>query len=174
MNTFIRLFLFCAFFLAGCSRDHSGPAAAKTVNDYFTIKVGGRDVRMQLAVTPAEMQHGLMGRRDLGPDEGMIFVYTQPQQMSFWMHNTPIPLDIGFFNARGELEEIYSMRPVDESALNSRGRELQFALEMPQDWFENRQVRPGARLDLDALAAALNARDFEPRAFGLERKERER
>lgn len=124
-------------------------------------------VSMQLAVLRAEMEHGLMGRRDLGRDEGMLFVYLRPQQMSFWMHDTPTPLDIGFFNSRGELVEIYGMQPFDETPTNSRSGSLQFALEMNQGWFAANGVRPGAKLDLKALAAALKARDFAPRKFGL-------
>lgn len=141
--------------------------APKTVSDYFAIKVGDKTVRMQLAVLGAEMQRGLMGRRDLGRDDGMIFVYEKPQQMTFWMRNTPTPLDIGFFNPEGVLEEIYPLHPFDETSVPSRGTRLQFALEMNQGWFAQNGVKPGARLDLKALAAALKARAFEPRKFGL-------
>ncbi|MBS0662690.1 MAG: DUF192 domain-containing protein [Verrucomicrobia bacterium] len=123
---------------------------------------------MQVAVLPTEMERGLMGRRDLGPDQGMIFVYQQPQVMAFWMHNTPTPLDIGFFLPSGELAEIYPLLPFDERTVRSRGDTLQFALEMNQNWFHGQGLRPGAKLDLKALAAALRARDFDPRKFGLE------
>lgn len=124
-------------------------------------------VRMQLAVRPAEMQRGLMERRDLGRDDGMIFVYERPQQFQFWMRNTPTPLDIGFFNPEGRLEEIYPLHPFDEKTVTSRSSQLQFALEVNQGWYRENGVKPGAVLDLKALAAALKARGFEPRRFGL-------
>ena len=139
----------------------------KTGADYFPIKVGDRVARMQLAVRPGEMQRGLMERRDLGPDDGMIFVYEKPQQMSFWMHNTPTPLDIGFFGRSGALEEVYPLHPFDEKTVVSHSRELVFALEMNQGWFRENGVKPGAQLDLKALAAALTERGFEPTKFGL-------
>jgi uncharacterized protein len=156
--------------VSGCPRTQQPdqPVAVKTVNDYFTIKVGARNVRMQLAVTEAEMEHGLMERRGLAPDEGMLFVYAQPQPQTFWMHDTPTPLDIGFFTRDGVLREIYQMQPFDESTTASRSKELQFALEMNQGWFHDNGVEPGAQLDLAALAAALKARGFEPAGFGLE------
>lgn len=158
--------------LVACAKEKSADAtkgaAVKTVADYFPIQVGGRTVRMQLAVRNDEMQRGLMGRRDLGPDDGMIFVYEKPQQMSFWMRNTPTPLDIGFFGLGGVLEEIYPLHPFDESSVGSRSDRLQFALEMKQGWYRERDVKPGAKLDLKALAAALKARGFDPRRFGLE------
>jgi uncharacterized membrane protein (UPF0127 family) len=160
------LMLACA---TGCDADKPvASAPTKTVADYFEIRVGGRPVRMQIAVREAEMARGLMDRRDLGRDEGMLFVYDRPQRMGFWMRNTPTPLDIGFFSRQGVLEEIYPMHPFDESSVQSRGTMLSFALEVNQGWFREHGVKPGAQLDLKALAAALEARGFEPRRFGLE------
>lgn len=154
--------------LAGCGAgEPAATPAPKTVFDHFEIKVGDRMVRMQLAVLEPEMQRGLMERLDLGADDGMLFVYVRPQRMSFWMHNTPLPLDIGFFNAEGELREIYPLHPFDEKPVASHGDALQFALEMNQGWFQANGVRPGAKLDLTALRAALQARGFELRRFGL-------
>ena len=141
--------------------------APKTVADFFPIRVGDKTVRMQLAVRSAEMQRGLMGRRDLGPDEGMLFVYDKPQQMTFWMRNTPTPLDIGFFGTSGKLEEIYPMHPFDETTVGSQGRELSFALETNQGWFRSNAVKPGAQLDLKALGEALKARGFDPLKYGV-------
>ena len=94
------LWVVVALVLAGCNKDGlDKPVAPKTVADFFPIKVGERTVRMQLAVLPAEQQLGLMFRRDLGPDDGMLFPYRAPQAMSFWMRNTLTPLDIGYFDA---------------------------------------------------------------------------
>ncbi|MFI5357250.1 MAG: DUF192 domain-containing protein [Opitutales bacterium] len=163
----------CALFLvagllAGCGRkEPAAPAAPKTVADFFTIQVGGRSVRMQLAVLNAEMERGLMERRNLGSDEGMIFIYQRPQRMSFWMHDTSTPLDIGFFDRSGTLVEVYPMQPFDETTVASRSEQLQFALEMNQGWYSANGVFPGATLDRAALVAALRARDFDPAKFGL-------
>ena len=158
-----------ALAFGACARDRPDAAvpAPKTIADFFLIKVGEKSVRMQLAVRPAEMEHGLMGRRDLGRDDGMLFVYEKPQQMNFWMHNTPAALDIGFFDSSGRLEEIYPMHPFDEKTVSSHGEQLRYALEMNQGWYRENGVRPGAQLDTKALAAALKERGFEPRRFGL-------
>ena len=96
-------------------------AAAKGPDAFFPLSVGGKTLRVQVVVTQNEQQRGLMGRRDLGPDDGMIFVYPMPQQMSFWMRNTPTPLDIGFFEADGTLGEVHPMYPFDETAVKSAG-----------------------------------------------------
>ena len=123
---------------------------------------------MQLAVRPVEMQRGLMGRRDLGPHDGMLFVYEREQGMSFWMRNTPTPLDIGFFDSAGVLQEIHPLYPFDERTVGARGQRLRFALEVNQGWYRKNGVKPGASLDRAALAMALRARGFEPSRYGLD------
>jgi len=161
------------FPLAGCGKkpEAAPPEVYKSVADFFPIKVGDRTVQMQLAVFPLEMQHGLMGRRDLGPDQGMIFIYQKPERMNFYMRNTPTPLDIGYFTADGRLHEVYPMYPFDERTVSSRSEAIQFSLEMNQGWFQANAVKPGAQLDLKALATALKARGFEPKEFKLEKSE---
>jgi uncharacterized protein len=154
--------------LGGCSKSAEQKVAPKTVSDYFSIKVGERTVRMQLAVVGPEQQRGLMQRRDLGPDEGMLFPYATPQTMSFWMHNTPTPLDIGYFDSAGVLLEIYAMHPFDETPVRSLSDAVKYALEVNQGWFRNNGVRPGEKIDLKAVAEALKARGFEPAEYGLQ------
>jgi hypothetical protein len=164
----IGCLLALGLFLPACRQNLPAAApAAKTVGDWFAIKVGERTVQMQLAIFPVEMEHGLMGRSGLGSDQGMLFGYREPTQMSFWMRNTPLPLDIGFFSREGELKEIYTMLPYDEKTIRSRSEALEFALEVNQGWFRSRGIKPGAMLDLAALKDALKARSVAPEEFGL-------
>src|SRR4051812_10590835 len=157
-----------ALLLAGCGgADAAKNTAPKSVDDRFAIKVGGQTVQMQIAALPAELQKGLMFRKTMGEDEGMIFVFTSPQQQGFWMRNTTLPLDIGYFDPSGELKEIYPMYPLDERPVTSRARNIQFCLEMNQGWFKRHDVKPGDKLDLKAVAGALKARDLKPEAAGL-------
>lgn len=153
---------------SGCGSDKpAAPATPKTIADYFPIRVGDKVVNMQLAVTDGEQERGLMERRDLQPDQGMIFVYAQPQQMHFWMHDTPTPLDIGFFDPKGVLLEVYPMQPFDETTVSSRSSDIKFPLEMNQGWFSRNGVKPGDRIDLKAVAQALHDRGLDPANFGL-------
>jgi uncharacterized membrane protein (UPF0127 family) len=155
---------------AGCGDSAPPPAApvVRTVSDHFPIQVGGKTVQMQVAVLQSEQERGLMERRDLGADEGMVFVDVAPQTLVFWMRDTPTPLDVGYFTPEGVLAEIYPLLPFDEREVRSRGSRLQYALEMRQGWYSQNDVFPGAQLDLKALAAALTARGFDPKRFGLE------
>ncbi len=160
--------------LTGCAKG-SDPAtqtvatgaAVKNVLEFFPLTVDGHKVRVQIAVTSEEMQRGLMGRRDLGPDDAMIFVYPAPTRMSFWMRNTPTPLDIGFFTADGKLGEVYQMYAFDETPVKSTGTDYTLALELNQGWFAKNGVKPGAQLDLRELASALRARGFKPERYGV-------
>lgn len=137
------------------------------VTHLFSLTLGSTAVETRLAVTQQEMARGLMGRTDLDVDEGMLFVYPRPIEASFWMRNTPLPLDIGFFNQAGVLLEVYPMFPFDETPVKSRSQEVVLALEVNQGWFAHNRIRPGAVLDLDELREALRARGFEPSAFNL-------
>ncbi|HKB57317.1 MAG TPA: DUF192 domain-containing protein [Lacunisphaera sp.] len=159
--------LFALALLTACGgSDTAKNAGPKSVDDRFPIKIGDRTVQMQVAALPPELQKGLMFRQTMGEDEGMLFVFTAPQQQGFWMRNTTLPLDIGYINPTGELKEIYPMYPLDERSVTSRSRNIQFCLEMNQGWYGRNGVRPGAKLDLKAVAEALKARELKPEAAG--------
>lgn len=161
-------FLALSVLLTACGgSDSVKNADPKSADDRFAIKVGDRTVQMQIAALPAELQKGLMFRKTMGGDEGMLFVFTSPQPQGFWMRNTTLPLDIGYFDPAGELKEIYPLYPLDERTVTSRSRNIQFCLEMNQGWFQRHNVKPGAKLDLKAVAEALKARGLKPEAAGL-------
>ncbi|GAB5559367.1 MAG: hypothetical protein SynsKO_10140 [Synoicihabitans sp.] len=164
------LFALGLVFALGCAQSEpAAPVEPKTVKDWFEIEVGEVAVSMQLAVTPPEMQQGLMGRRDLQRGQGMLFIYPFPTQMSFWMRNTPTALDIGFFTPDGVLREIYPLHPFDERSVRSTGDDLQYALELLQGGFADLGIKPGMKLDLAAVKSALVERGFEPSRYrGLE------
>ena len=77
------------------------------------LDTGERRVRIAVEVAddPAEWQTGLMHRRSLARNAGMIFVFPQPIRGGFWMKNTLIPLSIAFFDRRGRILRIMVMTP---------------------------------------------------------------
>jgi uncharacterized membrane protein (UPF0127 family) len=166
---FARFLILASFAcLAACGRaDAQKSSAVKSLEDRFPIKVGERTVQMQIAALPAELQHGLMFRKTMGEDEGMLFIFATPQPQGFWMRNTTLPLDIGYFDASGELKEVYPMYPLDERPVASHSRSIQFCLEMNQGWYKQSGVKPGMKLDLKAVAEALKARGLKPEAARL-------
>jgi uncharacterized membrane protein (UPF0127 family) len=73
----------------------------------------------EVAATPEQQERGLMFRRSLRPDRGMIFPYDPPQDVSFWMKNTIIPLDIVFIRSDGTIVRITHAKALDLSPLPS-------------------------------------------------------
>jgi uncharacterized membrane protein (UPF0127 family) len=162
------LSLLSLFWFTGCD----GIAQASTdsplpASHQFSFQLNEKTIQAELALSPKEMARGLMERTEMDENDGMVFLYGQPIQASFWMKNTLIPLDIGYFNSEGVLLEVYRMYPRDESAVQSRSKEIRFALEMNQGWFSANRIRPGAVLDLQGLRNAVVARGFSPEEFGL-------
>ena len=85
---------------------------------------------VELAITNEERQRGLMFRKGLGPSDGMMFVYEQPQSVSFWMKNTSIPLDIIFADEAGVITKIFeNARPFSTTSIFG-GYDVQYVLEI--------------------------------------------
>lgn len=140
------------------------PAGPET---WLPLRIDEVELKVQIALTPTEQRNGLMRRQSLPADGGMLFPYQRPRRMSFWMANTPLPLDIGFFDGEGVLREIHRMVPFDRSRTTSSSDEIQFALEMNRGWFSGHGLRPGSVMDPDRLRAALRRRGADPAEFGL-------
>jgi uncharacterized membrane protein (UPF0127 family) len=150
--------------LIGCEETTPPP---EDINAWLPLRVGTVDIVAQIAISPAEQQKGLMYRKSLPENGGMLFPYPTPRELSFWMANTPLPLDIGFFDAQGTLREIHRLMPYDTNPVRSRGQNLQFALEMPQGWFAKHGLFQGQRLDMKLLREAMARRGAKPAEFGL-------
>ncbi len=159
-----------AVLISGCGADPNAGAqsTADSITDaatWFPLEIGGVAFRAQLAIRPSEQRRGLMFREELGEDDGMLFVYSEPQPMGFWMRDTPLPIDLGFLSPDGVLDEVHGLIPFDETVVRSRSDRVQFALEMNRGWFARNGVRRGDRLDLDRLAEAIRLRGFNPAVY---------
>ena len=108
------------------------------------IRLNGQPINVEIASTEEERAHGLMERQQLPDGSGMLFVYSEPQTLSFWMKNTNIPLSIGFFDEERRLINVENMDPPDGSFLRiyKSNKEAKFALEVPQGWFEKHHIQP--------------------------------
>ncbi len=107
------------------------------------LQVGSEAIIAEVADTPEKEATGLMFRDSLPEDHGMIFELKPPRQAQFWMHNTRIPLSIAFIDQTGKIMEIRSMKPFDETNIQSRSDEVAFALEANEGWFARHRVKPG-------------------------------
>lgn len=113
-----------------------------------TLRIGDVTAKVELAFTAEEQAQGLMYRSWMADEHGMLFVYREPEFLSFWMKNTRIPLSIAFIRPDGTIDVIREMRPLDTTLRYYSKHKCQFALEMNQGWFSRHNIRPGDRVQL--------------------------
>lgn len=98
--------------LVGCQARPGGAAETQTAVHAATVPLaihtagGMRKFRVEVARTEAEQERGLMFRTELAADGGMIFPFQPPRPATFWMKNTPLPLDMIFIRADGTIARI--------------------------------------------------------------------
>jgi uncharacterized protein len=130
--------------LAGCggdSADQGAEAVLSHGNQEKTISV-------EIADTPAEREQGLMGRKTLPADAGMVFVFPEDRRGAFWMKDTLIPLSIAFYSADGRILKILDMEPCDADPcpLYDPGVAYRGALEVNQGAFAGWGITAGDRV----------------------------
>lgn len=107
------------------------------------IEIGDKEYNVEVARTEEEKVKGLQEKESLGEDEGMLFVYDEPQEIVFWMKDTAIPLDIVFMDEDGEVISVKQGQPYDETLLEEDG--VMYVLEVNQ----NSGIQPGDELDIE-------------------------
>jgi uncharacterized protein len=116
------------------------------------IQVGDRVIWVEIAESEAQRSQGLMFRKELKKDSGMLFIFEEEKPLSFWMKNTLIPLSIGFFNAQKVLVHVTEMTPPSSVEIDLRSYPSQYpamyALEMNAGWFEKNKIKPGTKINL--------------------------
>lgn len=112
----------------------------------FPVRIKGHTLRVELADTPETRRVGLMNRRQLAPDGGMLFVFDAASPQAMWMKNTLIPLSVAFVGADGRILNIEDMQPLTEDAHPSSGPAL-YAIETNLGWFRKRGIQAGDRVD---------------------------
>ncbi|MFM2068104.1 MAG: hypothetical protein RLZZ584_3013 [Pseudomonadota bacterium] len=112
-----------------------------------TIKLGAgmMNIRVELADNPATRQIGLMHRKSMPTNDGMLFVFERAELSCFWMRNTLIPLSIAFLADDGSIVNIADMKPLDETS-HCPARPVRLALEMNQGWFVKHGLKAGDKL----------------------------
>jgi len=103
-------------------------------------------INAYLADTPAKRAQGLMHVTDLPENAGMLFVFSQPRQVSMWMKNTVISLDILFLNPNGRIVKIHkNAKPLSLASIPSHVR-VKWVLELNAGVAAKLDLQPGYRL----------------------------
>jgi len=140
------------------------------------VPIAGRLFALELAITAQQHERGLMDRRHLDEDAGMLFIYGYEQQLSFWMANTLIDLDLVYLNDRGRIVSMHTM-PTEPPQRRSEtswnyharlpryvsNRPAKYAIELRSGMIEELHLDIGDVIALDRarltqLSRQLNAR----------------
>jgi len=109
------------------------------------LRAGMHLIQAELARDNEQRATGMMFRRTMGANEGMLFVFEQPGQQCFWMRNTLLPLAVAFIADDGAVVNLDEMKPQTD-APHCSAQPVRFVLEMNTGWFTKRGIKPGFKL----------------------------
>ena len=140
----------------------AGRAAIAEVCDPYQLDIRDEGVsakfNVEVAVSPEEKARGLMYRESMPMFSGMLFVYSQPQRVSFWMRNTLIPLDMVFIGADGIVRHVHeNAQPLDETGIPGGSDDIQYVLELNGGLARMLNIAPGAEIRHPAINSNLAA-----------------
>jgi len=128
--------------LASCA----APAAAQNTLPEVTLEIRHHRITAEVAATELTRTNGLMYRRMLPENRGMLFVFPYVSEQSFWMKNTYVPLSIAFIDEAGVIVSIADMKPLTTDPHPSL-KPAKYALEVNLGWFAKRGIKPGAKVE---------------------------
>ena len=110
------------------------------------LNAGMHLIQAEVAQTPEERTIGLMFRKTMGANDGMLFAFDEAAPQCFWMKNTLLPLSAAFVSDDGVVVNIEEMKP---QTLDSHcsAKPVRFVLEMNQGWFAKRGIKSGTKLE---------------------------
>jgi uncharacterized membrane protein (UPF0127 family) len=106
------------------------------------IYIKDKEIHVEVAKTPEERSIGLMERKHLGQNEGMLFIFETEDYHGFWMKNTLIPLSIAFIDKEGRIVRITDMKPLTLVS-HTPPKPILYALEMKKGWFSANGINVG-------------------------------
>jgi uncharacterized membrane protein (UPF0127 family) len=136
-------FLTGAMLAAGAAAAQNSPQPRLQTVD---LRAGMHVIKAELAITPEQQMTGMMFRKEMNGNEGMLFVNDEKSSRCFWMRNTLVPLTIAFVADDGTIVNLADMQPLDETSHCSKAP-VRFALEMPKGWFDKRGIKAGFKLN---------------------------
>ncbi|HRF10886.1 MAG: DUF192 domain-containing protein [Candidatus Accumulibacter phosphatis] len=109
------------------------------------LTAGFYRIEAEVAADDPNRMQGLMHRRNMAANQGMLFVFPQAARHCMWMRNTFLPLSVAFLDEDGRILNIENMQPQTEENHCST-KAARYALEMNLGWFSSKGIKPGARV----------------------------
>jgi uncharacterized membrane protein (UPF0127 family) len=116
--------------------------------NYCFLEINGKILRVEIADTEKKRIKGLMNRKKLEENEGMLFIFEKPAILNFWMKDTSIPLSIAFINENLEIIQIEDMLPYDVINIHTSISPAKYALEVNKGWFEKNNIKIGDKIKI--------------------------
>ena len=152
--------MLCLFLFSLNDKEKIDKSTATIYNKRFTEKI---DIELEVVQTPRSLAIGLMGRKHLPNNTGMLFMYDEERSIDkgFWMYQTKIPLDIAFLNRSGKILSIKQMKPCllkkpEKCPLTYSEHPYYYAVEMNYDFFNQNNIIVGDNIKLKTLHITEN------------------
>ena len=123
----------------------AGGALAQSAMPVLELTSGMYRIEAEVAATDPHRQLGLMNRKSMPPQHGMLFVFNHENTHCMWMRNTYLPLSVAFIDEAGAIINIEDMQPQTEDNHCARAP-ARYALEMNLGWFAQRGIKAGSKL----------------------------
>jgi uncharacterized membrane protein (UPF0127 family) len=133
-----------------CPADRTGPYKLRRA----TVRVAGLDATLDVEVAERDEHRtrGLMFRKSMGEDEGMLFVFEAERELAFWMRNTCLPLDMIFAASDGTIVGIEENVPTLNDGHYAPGDcAARYVVEANAGWARRHGVKAGQKLVLGGL-----------------------
>jgi uncharacterized membrane protein (UPF0127 family) len=134
-------FLAAAVLAAAAALHARADSAMQTLH----LKVAAHPLKVEVALTEEQRNEGLMFRKSLGRDDGMLFVFDEPGYYAMWMKNTLIPLSVAFVDGNGVILNILDMEPQTLDSHGAAGPAI-YAIETNVGWFATHKVKAGDKV----------------------------
>ena len=121
------------------------PAHADVSFKTATVKVASHPLKVEVAADEPQRMQGLMHRKSMGKEEGMLFIFDEPAYHSMWMKNTLIPLSVAFIDRDGVILNILDMEPQTLDSHMAAGPAV-YALETNKGWFAAKKIKAGDKV----------------------------
>ena len=113
-----------------------------------TISIKGYTLTVEIASTPAARNCGLSNRFELPENHGMLFIYPNLRNRTFWMKDTYIPLSIAFLDESGRIVSLQNMTPEQTEKRYHSSRPAKYALEVNQGWYDAHEIVIGDTVEM--------------------------
>jgi uncharacterized membrane protein (UPF0127 family) len=111
----------------------------------WQVRVGAHPLKVELAASEPQRTQGLMFRKKLGHEDGMLFVFDEVGYHSMWMKNTLIPLSVAFLDDGGRILNILDMEPQTLDTHSAAGP-ARYAIETNKGWFAEKRIKAGDKV----------------------------